>query len=147
MEEKILQSLEVNQQEHLTERYEDAFNNMRDQLNRSVRRVDSFVGSIENRMSDCEVRAKQEAKVNAHFRSGLQNHFGIQEDVSRQENLEIISLVENTPLVFSTPYRKPIRDEEVPLCPKEAPQEEKAPGSCLWPKFLSKRRNNGSSLT
>lgn len=145
MEEKVLQSLEVTQQEHLTERYEDAFNNMRDQLDRSVRRVDSFVGRIENRMSDCEVRTKQEAKANAHFRSGLQNHFGIQ-DVSRQDGLEIISLVENTPLVFSTPYRKPVRDEEVPLYPRESPVDEKAPGSCLWPKFLFQRRKNGPSL-
>ena len=149
MENKILQSLEITKQEYIADRYEDAFNNLRDQLNSSARRMENFVGSLEHRMADYEVRLDHEARVNAHFRSGLQHHVGmVERDVSpRQEGFEIISVVENNPFVFATPYRKPVIEEEVPLCPKEGPLEEKSPGTCLWPRFLSRRRNNSPSLT
>ena len=100
------------------------------------------MGSLEDRMANFEGRLAREAQVNTRFRSGLEHHLGVTADVSKQEGFEIISIVENTPFVFATPYRAPPKEEDVPLCPKEGPRERKQPGSCLvWPRRLSRRRD------
>ncbi|CAB9527273.1 expressed unknown protein [Seminavis robusta] len=147
MEDKILQSLQVTKQEYVAEKsYEDAFRGLRDDLHNAARRMDEFVGTLEHRMTDVEVRLDHEANVNATFRNGLQHHLGI--NSGEQEGFEVISVVENTPLVFATPYQKPPKDDavDVPLCPKEEAPE-KHPKSCLWPRFLTRRRNPPHSLT
>lgn len=148
MEEKLLHSLEATKQEYINEHSNDTFNNLRDQLNRATRRMDNFVGNTKHRFTDHEVRMNHEARVNAGFRSGLQHHLNTpQQDISQQEGFEIISIVENTPFVFATPYRKPIKEEEVPLYPNGLPLEEKTPKSCMvLPRFLSRRRDKGPSF-
>ena len=141
MEHKILQSLEVTKQEYMEERsFEDAFRELRNDLHNAARRMDEFVGSLEHRMEELDNRMDRESQANANFRSGLQHHLGLElEDVTQQEGFEVISVVENTPTVFATPYQKPPKEEALPLCPKEtAPGD--YPKSCLWPRFRSKRR-------
>lgn len=142
MENKILESLEVTKQEYEAERYENALKGLRDQLHTAARRMDDFIGSLEHRMADFEVRMDHEARVNANFRSGLERHLDIsQQDASQQEGFEVISIVENTPFVFATPYRKPVTEEDVPLCPKKGAVVEKKTGTCLWPNILFRRKD------
>jgi len=143
MEEKIMRSLEETKNQYINERHKYSFEKNRDELRTAVHRMDNAVGSLEHRMADYEVRTTHEARVNAHFRSDLEQHLGIvQHDVSRQEGFEIISVVENTPFVFATPYREPIIEEMVPLYPTRIPPQDKPPGTCMWPQFLSRRRGN-----
>lgn len=149
MEHKILEALEASKQEYLAEQYENVFQGLQDELNSAAHRMDDFIGSLENRIADFEVRMEQEAKVNTKFRSGIQHHLDISHsDISQQEGFEIISVVEDTPFVFATPYRRPsTKEEKAPLCPKEAARdEEKPPGTCLWPRNLFRRRDPTATL-
>jgi hypothetical protein len=138
MENRILSSLEATKQDYVSEY--DSFDGLRNALQSTTLRMDDFMGSLENRMADFEGRLEHESEVNTSFRTGLEHHLGVTADVSRQEGLEIVSIVENTPMVFATPYRKPRIEEDVPLCPKHAPREQQNPKSCLvWPRFLRRR--------
>jgi len=140
MEHKLLESLELSKQEYDAQRHEEAVKHLRDQLNNAGRLMDDFIGSMEHRMADFEVRLDHEAEVNCNFRTGIAHHLEIsQQDASQQEGFEVISVVENTPFVFATPYRKPVVEDATPLCPKGL-ADEKPPGSCvLWPKLFRRR--------
>ena len=134
MENRILSSLEATKEDYVAEH--DSYDGLRNELESTTLRIDDYMGSLEHRMADFEGRLERESEVNTSFRSGLEHHLGVTTDVSEQEGFEIISIVENTPMVFATPYRAQPKEEDVPLCPKEAPRERRAQKSCLaWPRF------------
>lgn len=134
MEDRILASLEATRVGYVGEC--DSFDVLKDELDTTSLRMNDFMGSLEHRMADFEGRLERESEVNTSFRSGLEHHLGVTTDASQQEGFEIISVVENTPMIFATPYRVPPKEEDIPLWPKEAPRERKNPKSCLaWPRF------------
>lgn len=145
MEQKVLLSLDASKREYNAERYEGALKGLRDQLHLAARRMDNFIGTMENRLAEYGVRLDHEATVNAHFRSGVQHHLCSvpPPDASLQEGFEIISVVKNTPVIFATPNRKQkaIPEEEQPLFPKGDNETIYHSKSCTsWPKFLRRRR-------
>jgi hypothetical protein len=146
MEQKVLQSLEASKHEYSAERYEGALKGLRDQLHLAARRMDDFIGSMENRMAEFGVRLDHESTVNAHFRSAVQHHLcaGPPPDATLQEGFEIISVAKDNPMVFATPQRRPysVSEEEQPLCPKDNPsgeQNHRGKSCTSWPRFLRRR--------
>lgn len=138
MEQRILTSLEATKEDYVVE--QDSFSGLRNELQSTAHRMDDFIGGLEHRMADFEGRLARESKVNTSFRNGLEHHLGVTTDVSRQEGLEIVSIVENTPMVFATPYRAQKTEEDVPLFPREAARERHEQKPCLaWPRFLRRR--------
>ena len=135
MENRILESLEATKHDYVGE--QDSVCGLRSELQSTALRMDDFMGSLEDRMADFEGRLDRESEANTSFRTGLQHHLGVTTDVSQQEGFEIISIVENTPMVFATPYRPQPKEEDIPLFPREAPRDRKNKKSCfVVPRFL-----------
>ena len=140
----MLESLEAAKQNCVEQK--DNCRGLKGELATAALRMNDFMGNLEDRMTDFEGRLARESTVNTRFRHGLEHHLGVTADASKQEGFEIVSLAENTPFVFATPYRVPRTDEERPLCPKESYREPRAHGSCItWPKRFSRRRGPPST--
>lgn len=142
MEERVIEALEEEAAKQDTIPKQGSFSEVREQLQNAALQMDDFIGSLEHRMTDFEGRLHRESVRNNNFRSGLEQHLGVTAGISQDEDFEIVSIAENTPFVFATPYRVPPPEDAIPLCPKEGPKEEKEHGSCLvWPRFLSRRKD------